>query len=127
MRCAPINEEYGTPSRCANLSGMSDTRPADEPAPVVVDRTRPNVRITGAQYGEGDRIGAEQGSSAAPGGDGGRSIRDHQRYQPGIGETFHDDAHDTAMVRAANAGKRDALFVRHRRQQLHGLVVIPIG
>ena len=42
-------------------NGMASPRPLAGESPdifVVVDRTRPNVRITGAQYGEGDRIGA---------------------------------------------------------------------
>ena len=41
-------------------SGLASPRPMSGEAPdivVVVDRERPVVRITGAQYGEGDRIG----------------------------------------------------------------------
>lgn len=42
-------------------NGMASPRPLAGESPdifIVVDRTRPSVRITGAQYGEGDRIGA---------------------------------------------------------------------
>ncbi|MGI9470387.1 MAG: hypothetical protein ACR2NZ_02565 [Rubripirellula sp.] len=42
-------------------SGLASPRPLAGETPdifVVVDRTQPNIRITGAQYGEGDRIGA---------------------------------------------------------------------
>jgi hypothetical protein len=42
-------------------NGLASPRPMRDEAPdivVVVDKTAPEVRVTGAQYGEGDRTGA---------------------------------------------------------------------